>query len=92
MRFVEAAHLDPNPQLYVLSGCTASRLGGFHLMALVYFPSSAAFTNAWSDPELVTNAFPLREPMIRAGFEHVWLRCEAEEPRFGGCGHPPRAK
>ena len=51
--------------------------GSFDLFALVYFPSTAAFIQAWSDPD-IQRAFPLRAPMRAAGFRHVWLRCEED--------------
>ena len=71
MRFIEVGALDP-----LLPDPEA---GGFDLMALVYFPSSRAFLDAWSDPELVDAAYPLREALLEDGFEHLWIRCEAEQ-------------
>ena len=41
----------------------------------VHFPSSQAFLSCWSDASM-HEAFPLREEMWNAGFEHVWLRCD----------------
>ena len=49
------------------------------LMALVYFPSSRCFAKAWSDPALVGGAYPLRAPLLAAGFEHIWLRCGRDD-------------
>jgi hypothetical protein len=76
MRFIEVASFDSgDPSKSVLSG-SAERFGGYDLMALVYFPSSHAFLDAWSDPELATKAYPLRERMLVNGFEHYWARCD----------------
>ena len=48
-------------------------------MVLAHFPSSKHFFDAWSDPELVRDAYPLRQAMLQGGFQHVWLRCEQAE-------------
>lgn len=73
MKFVEVASLDAANS--VLSGSEVA-FGGFHLMALVYFPSSHAFIDAWSDPDIVDAAYPLRRQLLSGGFEHLWLRCD----------------
>jgi hypothetical protein len=49
-------------------------------MALVYFPSPARFVDAWSEPQIVHDAFPLRKRMLADGFRHVWIRCGARPP------------
>ena len=41
----------------------------------------AHFRQAWSDPQLVQEAYPLREPMRAQGFRHVWLRCHLDRTR-----------
>ena len=46
----------------------------------VYFPSSRCFAKTWSDPALVGGAYPLRAPLLAAGFEHIWLRCGRDDP------------
>ena len=94
MRFVEAAMLDgpssimicdgePDaPDVYTTSGLDALEPPfplQFNLMALVYFPSSRAFVDAWSDPELCSDAYPMREELLKDGFAHVWARCEDVE-------------
>ena len=55
------------------------RAAVFDLMVLAHFPSSKHFFDAWSDPELVRDAYPLRQAMLQSGFQHVWLRCEQAE-------------
>ena len=82
MKFVEVASLDAANS--VLSGSEVA-FGGFHLMALVYFPSSHAFIDAWSDPDIVDAAYPLRRQLLSGGFEHLWLRCTGPTWNSGGC-------
>ena len=58
-------------------------------MVLAHFPSSKHFFDAWSDPELVRDAYPLRQAMLQSGFQHVWLRCEqAESSEFQQLARP----
>ena len=79
MRFVEVATLSTESILACDADASEEELAArcsFDLMALVYFPSSRAFVDAWSDPELVRGAYPLREALLADGFQHVWLRCE----------------
>jgi len=78
MRFMSVAALDPDPAVSCLVGnAEAAEAASFDLMALVYFPSTDAFVQAWSDPD-IQRAFPLRGPMREKGFRHLWLRCERE--------------
>ena len=44
----------------------------------------SCFAKAWSDEDLVKDAYPIRQEMLESGskarsggdrFEHVWLRC-----------------
>ena len=83
MRFVEVATLDTMASVLVcdddLTEAQIERIAAFDLMALVYFPSSARFVDAWSEPEIVREAYPLRQRMLARGFRHVWLRMEAAE-------------
>ena len=64
-KFTEVAALEP--------------LANFNLMALVYFPSSGAFIDAWSDPEIVEKAFPMREKLRAGGFEYLWIGCKVHQ-------------
>lgn len=78
MRLVAAGALSPDPREAVLAGDVraAEELGlaSHDLFVLAFFPSTRAFLHAWSDPELVRAAYPLRAPMREDGFRHVWLR------------------
>ena len=75
MRFVVAGALDPDPAHSVLRGAVDPEVASNDLLALVYFPSSGGFLDAWSDPDLVHDAYPLRTAMLPNGFRHIWLRC-----------------
>ena len=44
-------------------------------MVIAYFPSTTTFLQAWSDPKLVRDAYPLRNKMLEGDFKHIWLRC-----------------
>lgn len=81
MQFVEIGALDALDSIVVSDeGLPADRLqrASFDLLALAYFPTTRCFVDAWSDPELVRDAFPLRDALYRGGFAHLWLRCAME--------------
>ena len=83
MRFISAGALNPDPMLSVLRGEPPADVGSNNLMALVYFPSTSSFLHAWSDPEFLQGAYPLRTAMLADGFRHLWLRChEVEVSRY----------
>ena len=81
MRFVAAGALSYGDS--VLRGdCSLpanQALCANDLFALVHFPSPIAFLQAWSDPQLAEDAYPLRAPMIENGFRHIWIRTAAAD-------------
>ena len=58
----------------VLAGDRDAEMADNTLFVLAFFPSSRCFLQAWSDPELVREAYPKRVPMLEGGFRHVWMR------------------
>lgn len=83
MQFVEIGALDAADAIVAcddgLPTEELQQLASFDLLALAYFPTTRCFVDAWSDPELVSDAFPLRRAMYRSGFAHLWLRCHNED-------------
>ena len=83
MRFVQVAQLHGLDSVLVCDAeLTPSQMeqhAAFDLMALVHFPSSARFADAWSDPQIVDAAYSIRQQMLGNGFRHVWLRYQLPE-------------
>ena len=83
MRFVAAGSLSTSASECVLRGDSSlpanQALCANDLFALVHFPSPIAFLQAWSDPQLAEDAYPLRAPMIENGSRHIWIRTAAAD-------------
>ena len=77
---ITSASTSPNVTMLAGSEGATRPLADCHdLVAVMYFPSGAAFMKAWCDKEVVDKAFPMRAQLVADGFEHIWIACSRVE-------------